>query len=524
MTERCDRRQRIWLALIMLFALAVRLVFAPHLAGDDDLSLAGSAIGILRHGFTVPGGNYGADYGMIVPLAGVFGVFGVGIPQLDLLPMIAAIGGIYVVARIGALMFDPVIGLIGAAAFACFPMAVQYSTLFFPDLPQGVVLGLCFLCVLHTQGGGGRATWWAVAAGAWYAYGYEVRIDSFFMGFVLLAATAFGYLPWRQLFVAAAVTGGLVGIEFAIFAKVTGHPLYHAMLEQRDANEVLAPDMNYRNMITYPKVMFLTPYEAGLHFYLLVAASVRAVLRRNRAALMLLVWVAIFLIWLMFGVDPFHHPIQLKPQLGRYLLEICVPMSVLIGWFLVGVYRHASRAAAFALGGVTLVVALVFMQFNLLNVEPALATMRATRMAVEKHWFPLYTDSQSSGIAAFLLYGSPDRTQLHAAQSHDFLTGTTRFVHIPGPTAYLLINYDFARQLHRRNLETEITPNRFGLKAQPVFAVSNPEPAASYAILRGLAALARLIPVPGISAHIEATAANVLRGDDAVIYRLHGKK
>lgn len=520
MASRPDRRHVAGLLAIAAVGLGLRLLFAPWLSGNDDLALAGPAIDLLRHGWQIPTSNYGAAYGMTVPLAGIFAVLGVGLPQLGLLPLVVGIAGIYVAWRIGTILFDPIVGLVAAAAFACFPMSVQFSTLFFPDQPQGVAMAIAFLCGLNSARAVRGGAWWAVAAGAWWAYAYYVRIDAFFMGFVFLAAVGLGYIRWRHLFVIGGVTGVLVGVELVVFDRLTGNPFYHAELEERAANEVLSPTMNYRNLITYPKVMFLTPYEAGLHFYLLAAGMIGAVVRRRRPALMLAIWVAIFIVWLMFGIDPFHHPVRLKPQLGRYLQEISVPMTVLIGWFLVGLYRRVSRVGAVALGTVALVVAVVFMQFNLLNFEPALATVRATQAAERHGWFPLYADSQSAGIVAFLLYGSPLADQAHPAQQHDFLTGTTTFATIPGRKAYLLINHDYVRQLHERNLETPITPDRFGMAATPVYAVNNPEPPLSYAILRALTALARWVAVPGLSAHIQATAHTVLLPDDARIYLL----
>lgn len=517
-----DRSHLAWLFGIIVAAIGLRLLFAPWLAGDDDLSLAGSALDLLHHGFTVPGGNYGADYGITVPLAAVFAAVGVGLWQLALPSLIYAGIGVYVVYRIGARMFDPLAGLLGAAALAFFPMSVEFSTLSFPDQPQGVVLGLAFLCALNAGDAveGRRGVAWAIAAGAWWAFGYYIRIDSFFMGFVFLLALGLGFLPWRHLFVIGAVTGLLVGLELAIFARVTGNPFYHAHLEHLASAEVLAPTMNYRNLLAYPKVMFVTPYDSGVQFYLLAVALIRVAIRPCRAGLMLAGWVAIFLVWLWFGVDPFAHPIQLKAQLGRYLLSFCVPMSVLIGWLLVDLYRRGWRALSIAAGAVAIAVALAFMQFNLLNFEPALATVRATEAARRRGWFPLYTDSQSRGIVSFILQGTKETAMVAPAQEHDFLNGTTRFVHIPGDKAYLLINWDFARQLHRRNLETEISASRFGMTATLICSIDNPEPAWSYDVLRGLAAVAALVPLPGLSARVKATALAVLRPGDAQIFLL----
>ena len=519
MTNRLCRPGVAFLAILVGGAL-IRVIFAPGIAGDDDMALAYNALGLLHGGWHVPTSNYAADYGMIVPLAAVFRIFGVGIYQLSAYPLLLSLAGLYIVYRIGTLLFDAPTGLLAAFILAIFPMSVEFSTLSFPDQPQGVVLGAAFLCALNSSRSPRHELLWASAAGFFWAYAYYIKIDAFFMAFVFLLAMGLGFIGWRQIVLIGMVTGALVGVELLVFARLAGNPFLHAALERQAANEVLSPTMNYRNLLTYPKAMFLTPYEGGLHFFLLLGAVGYAANKRDRPTMMLVGWILIFMIWLMFGVDPFGAAVRLKPQVPRYLLDFCVPMSVLIGWFLCSLYRRGMRIVSWALVAMTAMIAFTFMQFNRLNFEASTATIVATKAVLKRNWFPLYTDQQSFGIVKFVLWDYPQRHEVHQAQYHNFLTGTTTFASIPGRHAYLLINQDYARDLKRRNLVTAISPGQFGMIARLVMSVDNPLPASSYLILRGMAAIAGLAHVPSISAKVEDTARSVLQPGDAQIFAL----
>jgi hypothetical protein len=510
---------RLSLLAILAVALFLRIVFAAGMAGDDDLSIAGRAIAILDHGLHVPLGHYSARLGLTLPLAGIFYVFGVGIAQLMALPMMASLLGIFLSYRIGRTLFDSRVGLLAAAALAFYPLDTEFAGLFFPDLIQGVALAAAFALALKSSTAESGRTAYAIAAGFCWSYAYYVKIDAFFMGFVLLLALALGYVRWRSAIIICMVTSVLVGIEFLVYAKLTGSPLYHVELERRAANEVLgAAGMD--NLLIYPKVMFLTVYQTGIHFYLLLAAIVLAVVRRSRPALMLAGWVLIFLFWLTFGIDPFNSVVRLKPQLPRYLLDIAVPMSVLIGWVVLWGYERVSRCFTIAVCTVGTALAVAFMHFDTLNFEASKATQIATAAAVDHHWFPLYADAQSMGIVQFMLHDHPQANEVRTVQHHDFLAGVTTFGSIAEPRAYLLINYDYARKLEQRSLVVPIIPSQFGMTAKEVFSVDNPMPASTYRILRALAYLGGFLPVAALRDHIHAATDEVMRTGDVKIYEL----
>lgn len=506
------------LPLVLLLALALRLCFAAGISGNDDLSVANSAVGILDHGFAVPGGHYAARFGLTWPLAALFAVAGVGVPQLVFWPLLVSLLGVWLAWWLGSRLFDPTTGLLAALALAFYPMDVEYAGLFFPDLIKGVALAAAVACAIEPHARRGLGS--AIAAGALWAYAYYVKIDAAVLLFVLLLAWALGYLRFGRLVLVGLVAFLLVGVELAAYAALTGDPFYHAALERRAANEVLAAGMDYRALFTYPKAMFVTVYETGAHFYVLLLGVLLALLLRRRPALFLAGWVAIALAWLMFGVDPFGATIRLKPQISRYLLDFAVPMAVLIGWTFATAARWLPAWLVGLAGAGAAAVAVVFMAFNGLSYQPAMATRIALDEAVKQNWFPLYTDVQSMAIAAFMLHDSPHLAELHQIQMHNFLTGVTTFGTVAEPRAWLLDNAAYERRLAHRNLVTPIDPAQFGMSVTKVFTVDRPLPAMDYAILHGLVTVSDLVPVPGLRAHIHETADDLLLPGVANVYRL----
>lgn len=507
-----------WLLLaIVLAGLALRVAFAPELAGSDDISLANSAPDVLDKGIRVPPWpwHYYARFGLTIPLAAVFRVAGVGVPQLDVVPMLVSAAGMVLAWRLGRLLFDDAVGLAAAAALALFPMDIEFATILCVDTAQDALLAAAALCALLARQ---RGAAWAVLSGAFWAWAYYVKVDAAFLALVLLLATAMGYVRVQHLIIAGLVALALVGVELVTYGVLTGHPFLHLELEHAAANEALAPGHDYRNWFTYPRAMFVVPYETGLHFYVLVATLLLAAVTRSRPALLLAGWVAIWMAWLTFGLDPLGGALRLKPQLPRYLMSFSAPMSILVGWFGMSLWRRSRLlGAGLAVAGVALAALLT--PLNQLNFEGGFATRAALAKAVRERWLPLYPDEQSVGMVDFLVHGTALASQVHLAQHHDYLAGVTRFDPIPDHRAYLLINQDFARREAQISMVQPMDPARFGMQATKVAQVDNPLPAIDYAVMRLLARAADVLPAP-LRDHIRRTTVEVLRPDDAEVYRL----
>ena len=510
------------LACLVAAAMAFRVCFAAGVSGNDDLAISGEATRLLEQGFGLPTYHYAARWGLILPLAGVYGVFGVGVWQLVALPLIASAAGMLLAYGLGRRFFDAGVGLFAAFALAVYPMDIEFSGLFFPDLPAGTLLAGSFYCATTRRDGRVRVAH-AVLAGLLWAWAYYAKLDAVFFGFVLLLAASLGHLAWRDLVLIGAVAAAAVGCELASYGALTGDPLHRLHLESAAANEVLASDRNYRQFFIYPKAMFLAVYETGVHFYLLAAAVVLAAARRCKPALFFLGWVGIFHLWLTLGGDPFGDAYVLKPQLPRYLLVYAVPMAVAIGWLLARLAsatapatRRLTAAGCAALCG----IAVLFTQLNLFSYEPATATRIGVETALHDGLFPLYTDPQSINIVRFMLAGRPELARAKLAQEHNFLTGKTVLKPIEEDVAYLLLNHRFVRRLAERNLVAPLEPGQFGARVEVVTRVGEASSSLSGAVLHGVVAVARLVPVAAVRERIVRAAQELTAGDRATLYKL----
>ena len=513
MTETSQAHMRVFLLILMLAAL-VRLVFSSSLSGNDDLSVAGCALGLLERGLHLTDSAYCLRYGITLPLAAVFGAAGTGAAQISAVPALASLAGIFLAWRMGALLFEPRVGLAAAAALAVFPLDIEFAGLMFPDVLQGTLMSGAVLCALLARS---RGDLWAVGSGVLWAWAYYVKLDAFFLGLVFLLCLALGFISFRHMVISGAAALLLVGVELASYAVLLGRPLLNLELNSAVSNEVLTPGFDYRSFFIYPKAMFLMPYETGLHFFVLLGALFFAAWTGSRPAWLLLGWVIIWMVWLMFGVNPLGG-FTGKAQLPRYLLSFSVPLSVLCGWFLVLLWRR-SRVLGAGLVGASLGLTILFGAFNQLSYESAKATRVALDTAIRNEWFPLYPDSHSMGIVKFLLHGRPRYADIHNVQSHDYLHGETFFYPVQGPRAYLLINESRSRDQMNSKMVRPIDPASFGLAPTEVLSVDNPLAFYNYAAMDFLAAAASLLP-DRVAKSINVTVAETRRPADARVWRL----
>lgn len=515
MQSRYDISTRWALPAILVAAALLRLVFSVSISGNDDLSVAACALTLLDDGFAVPTGHYCARFGLILPMAAIFGVAGTGAAQISILPAIASMGGIVLAGWFGTRLFGRLAGLAAATALALFPMDIAHAGLAFPDATQGTLLAAALACLLHA--GDRDRVGWAALAGALWAWAYYVKLDAFFLGAVIVLAWGLGYVRFRHMVIAGLVALALVGIELAAYGMATGDPLWRMKLERIAANEILAEGRDYRDWFTYPKAMFVIPYETGVFFYAWVAAIGAAIWTRSRPALLLAGWSLVWMAWLALGSDP-ASGFRLKPQLSRYLLSFVVPVAVLAGWVWMLVWRR-TRAAGVAAAATAVGCAAMFTPINQLSFEAVQATRIAVREADRNGWFPLCPDVQSRSIVNFLLWRDPRVAEPCTVQLHDFLKGETVFTPPATTPSYLLVNEGFARRLEDRNLVRPLRPDRFALRESLLLEVRNPMPAVSYGALHLLSAGAALGPA-ALRDRIHATRDNVLSQPDARIWRL----
>jgi hypothetical protein len=510
---------RVVVPVLVAVAAGLRLHSFGGLVGADDVSLAKYAFDLLANGLVPPETHYQARIGIVAPLAGLFALFGPGEAQLAALPLLSSLAAIPLAYAIATRLVDRYSGLLAAAALAVFPLDVYYATRLYPDVILGTLLALTVYAALRARDPAeARPMVWAVLGGLVWGWAYLVKVEAAF----LLPALAFVLLPerraWPAALALAAACAVIVVGESVVYRALGGEVLHRlqvlAGMGGGQANEAYS----MTQLWVFPKAWFATPYFFGLHYYALVAAAIWALVTRRGALGVIGVWLAVMLLWLQFGGNPFAEDYSVKSHLQRYCLIVAVPTAVMVGAAAAALWRHAPRMGAIAVAAVG-AVSLFLINFNVLAGERQMAAKTVVRTAFEQGWSPLYMDRGTYDIAAFLKRASGTDAKLIAMQRHDFDTGRTRTIQPGEAEGYVALTPGFMSYRRARYDMDRIPVDRLRRTREVALRVDNPANTLSYAQARLLGtaarALAAIIPVADGAAR---TAAELVAGGDAVVF------
>ena len=169
------------LLLILSGAAALRLLWVLH-AQTQPVSFADPgwyyavASNIVHgYGFTVriiseewaagPGGSATTLWppGWPFTLAAAFFVFGTGLTVAKLINVVAGVITVYLVFRMGEMLFERRVGLIGAALIAFYPNLVYWSSTLYSDVYFTMWFCLAFFLMLRTRDWQGKSSLWGSA-------------------------------------------------------------------------------------------------------------------------------------------------------------------------------------------------------------------------------------------------------------------------------------------------------------------------------------------------------------------------
>ncbi|MBK9674761.1 MAG: hypothetical protein IPO82_05885 [Betaproteobacteria bacterium] len=238
--------------------------------------------------------------------------------------------------------------------------------------------------------------------------------------------------------------------ESAIYAHMVADPLrsVHAALNQGGA--VFNDSYSATQLWVFPKAWFVTPYEFGLHYYLLFAAMVWTLAAWRREYFVLLVWLVIVLVWLQVGGNPFAENYRIKSHLSRYCLTVAVPAVVMIAGMLEWLWRVGFKRIAATAASVAILAGVVLTNFNSLSGEGVRATKLGLDYLVAQQGLPAYLDRKSYDLAYWYWDGVVDKSQFYPIQRHDFSTGHTDLVPQSEIHGWVLINRVFDDYAFRR--------------------------------------------------------------------------
>src|SRR3989338_3594766 len=144
-------KRKIILAIILLLALIIRLIFFQGTDASDSLKNTRYAYDISKGVFPTDESQGNFRIGLFIPVSILYIVFGVNELSSAAFPLAASLFGIVLIFLFGKLLFNEKIGLVAAFLLSIFPLDVLYATRLMSDLPSGVFSALSIYFFLKAE-------------------------------------------------------------------------------------------------------------------------------------------------------------------------------------------------------------------------------------------------------------------------------------------------------------------------------------------------------------------------------------
>jgi len=318
------------LCMILLLALGVRALFYTGPIGSDDHDYYLAAYEIYE-GTYHPSDNYWKTrYGMLLPIAASFRLFGANEYAAALWPMLCSLGAVMLCYLLGRDVLDSrSTGLLAALLLALYPLDIHYSGLILPDIPLSFLMAASVYAFLRACRSEKYAAWLFFLSGILLAIAYSCRsmaiiLLPFFLVYVLLFERK--PRPSQLLFIAGMLV--VISSESLYYSLEGLSPLHNFRLNAKAAIEVNASGECSTSQTYYPIVVFRDTVVFGPYFFLFVPALIVSLVKRERGALIFLAWAATILLVLQFGFVSLFPPVPIV-KVRKFLNFASVPLILL---------------------------------------------------------------------------------------------------------------------------------------------------------------------------------------------------
>lgn len=375
----------IYLLIILLFALAIRLIYFVGLLEGDDLDFVYYGHYLAEHGFDgykqldslITASNRPGQY---TPAAITFLLFGTSELSIALFPLLASLITCYLLYRIGCMLANQRVGLIAAFLWAVFPLNVFLATQLDPEGPltMASTASIFFLLLAERKNSLAKAPYFGLSAlflawailikasvmpiifviGAWLLWTYGIRetvltvlikriprgikIASLYLAAgVAIAIVAFAFLkqPWAQTINSTELTATDIGSAWFLGEmNPVGKPELGNWSYFSSGRELYTPIPASEMLSLYPRSLRFTLFDAFSP--LLLIGAITIVLSRKKEHFFPLIWFAIVFFYLEWGTFPrgasqflFYLPLShwISPD---NLLYATIPMILILAVFL----------------------------------------------------------------------------------------------------------------------------------------------------------------------------------------------
>jgi 4-amino-4-deoxy-L-arabinose transferase-like glycosyltransferase len=335
-----------WLTLLLVFvvSLSTRLICFTGLVGSDDIFYSIYAERIAEGTYRLEPHHMAIRYGVILPLAAIYKVFGIHEWSTVALPLLASSLAPVLAALVGFQLSGATATWVAGLLLATFPVDARYATILVPEsMLQSAVLAAA---IVYLVAEARQSVTLGIVSGILLGLAYLIKEPG---AFVVTAFVIFAFAQ-RRWSLGLAVAGGaalVLAAELTWYWVVTQDLLFRtdAMVIHNRQPEVIVANEHliYRLFQAYPRLMLLPNMDFGLHSLLAGAACVLALVSdRSYRTVFLLLWATVPLLYLNFGTSSFQRFWAL-PVSPRYVSLIYPPLFVLTGIIVADMIRLQAK-------------------------------------------------------------------------------------------------------------------------------------------------------------------------------------
>ena len=137
--------------LLGLLSLLIRAICFTGLEGSDDLVYYHYAHLNSQHLYSPELHHYAIRYGLTIPVAFVYGVFGTTEWTTEFVPYVASIASVLLLVVIGNKLFGFRAGMIAGLLLATFPLSIRYATILVPEPVAEMYVLIAIASVSYTH-------------------------------------------------------------------------------------------------------------------------------------------------------------------------------------------------------------------------------------------------------------------------------------------------------------------------------------------------------------------------------------
>ena len=348
------------LAVVLALAMALRILFFTGYLGSDEVTYVETALNIATGDWRASNYIGATRYGMNLPLALSFHIFGLTEASANLWPFLCSVGEVAIVFFLARWLWNTRVAIISAGLLALLPLHVHLAGRIMADPPLAFFMSLSVALLMRTTHSRNPLTY--VAAGLawggvfWVKESVGLLYIPVFL-FLNIYINRFKGL-WFWLFFGM---GSAMAVNSALMYCVSGDPLHifavmNSALATLDNMTTLATSPSY-----YLRYLFIDirhTFFLGYFFAAGVVLYVNRVVRYRQAedgTAFVIMWALLLLGMFSFAVVSFS-PMKLVMKQTNYMMIFCAPLVLLAGWFLASLKRQVlvPMGAIVVLGSVLL--------------------------------------------------------------------------------------------------------------------------------------------------------------------------